>query len=269
MAYSQAVEQLNRHGFSILKQGFGEREVKLIRSKMDAFVEQGHPGIIREEDQETIRGLHGLHLYDDFFKALICDNRLLGLAEQYFDGQCYVHQFKVNYKRKMTGEGWPWHQDSIYWQKGDGLPSSNLLNIAIMLDDVSDLNGPLCVIPDSHHQGDMCDVTITGGGYAQDVSKNLSYQIGELQVKSLLKEHGYEFIIGKSGDIFTFDPLCVHASSGNLSPVDRKMLIVTYNPVTNRPVNAEQYHRPEFLAARDCSALACTTEFKALAEESQ
>lgn len=255
MGNLSVVEQIRESGLSIRRQCFSPVEIAMINERISNYIRKPHPGIVREDDRQTIRGIHGPHLYDEFFRELIADPRLLGPAEQLLGEPCYVHQFKINMKQRMKGEAWPWHQDFIFWKNGDGIPHPNLISVAILLNDVDMLHGPLCLIPGSHKFGNLCEIPDNSGDWEQDLSKDLTYQIGHAAIDRLVRENGVEYLTGGAGDTMLFDPLLAHCSSVNLSPQDRGLLIVTYNTISNIPHPEHREFRPEFLSARDFSPL--------------
>lgn len=255
---TKSVELVKQQGFHLNQQVFSREEVATIKQKLKEYLAADHPGVVKEKDGETVRGIHGSHLFDEFFADLVTDERLLGPANEYFGEPCYVHQFKVNVKRRMTGQSWPWHQDYVYWHLKDRMPSPNLLNIAIVLDDIDHLHGPLCFIPNSHKLGELTDIDLSSGaGWEQDLSETLTYQIGYDRIAPLINENGVFYAIGNEGDLLLFDPQTAHCSSVNLSPTDRELLIITYNPVSNTPVPFENPddRRPDFISARDHTPL--------------
>ena len=79
--------------------------------------------------------------------------RLVGPLKQYFGEDVYVHQFKLNAKAAFEGDVWQWHQDYGTWARDDGMPQARAMNIAVFLDEVMPINGPLLLIPGSHKQG--------------------------------------------------------------------------------------------------------------------
>ena len=241
-------------GYGFFKDCFSDSEVNLIKKRIDCYVNNNDYGVIYEEDAVTIRGIHGLHLKDDFFSRLIKDPRLLNLAEDHLGTKCYLHQFKINYKRPFKGASWPWHQDFPYWKEGDGILMPNLINIAIFIDDASMLHGPLCMIPKSHLLGNVSKKVIDETSWKVDVSSNLTYQIEKKHIEKLTANDNFEFITGKAGDVFLFDSLVIHASGSNISAHDRRLLILTYNSVNNLPVKPI-YKRPDFLRANDYTPL--------------
>jgi len=204
-------------------------------------------------------------LYDEFFSDLASDPRFLLPAEEFLGQRCYVHQFKINMKQRMNGQAWPWHQDFIYWKNGDGIQNPDLLNVAMLLNDVDMLHGPLCFIPKSHRFGDLSEEPAKLGDWEQDLSRDLTYQIGHKAIERLIRDNGIEYMTGKAGDMVFFDPLLAHCSSTNLSPQDRVLLIVTYNAVSNTPRPDHRKIRPEFLSSRDFSPLEAKTSMDYIA----
>ena len=70
-----------------------------------------------------------------------------------FGEQLYMHQYKINAKAAFEGEVWQWHQDYGTWARDDGMPEPRAMNIAVFLDEVMPINGPLMFIPRSHKHG--------------------------------------------------------------------------------------------------------------------
>ena len=58
-----------------------------------------------------------------------------------------MHQFKINAKAAFEGDVWQWHQDYGTWARDDGMPEPRAMNIAVFLDEVMPINGPLMLIP--------------------------------------------------------------------------------------------------------------------------
>lgn len=251
---SELVNNVKTTGFTLNHGAFSEDEVATIRQKIDLYLQQPHPGIVKENDGKLTRGLHGPHLYDAFFKGMICDERLLAPAKSLLEDDCYVHQFKVNFKQKMNGQAWPWHQDYIYWRDKDHLKEPKLMNVAILLNDIDMLQGPLCFIPKTHLLGDMTNVFLNKNDWEQDVSDQLPMQLNSEIIQTLLEKYGHEFICGKAGDVLIFDPLTAHCSGMNISPYDRQVLIITYNACSNKPTVVDTY-RPDFLSGKDFTPL--------------
>jgi ectoine hydroxylase len=247
------ITEIKNNGYARLDSAFSLDEVGLINRQIKKHMTLADEGTTFEEDGTTVRGLHGLHLHDDFFQRITRHEKLLKHAELFLGEACYVHQLKINIKKRMTGQAWPWHQDYIFWKEGDGVPTANLINVGILLDDVEILHGPLCIIEKSHHLGEMSnEVNGTEKNWQQDLSKELTYQIDDDVISRLLNENNVTYLTGKAGDVIFFDPLLAHCSSENKSTYDRPFLIITYNAISNKP---QHYLRPDFLCARNTSPL--------------
>jgi ectoine hydroxylase len=254
-------DSLQQKGFCQLEAVFTPAELKYFDVRLEAYLEAKHPGVVLEDDGETIRATHGMHLYDEYFAELVRDRRLLEIATEVLEKPCYVHQLKLNMKQKVSGESWPWHQDYVYWRQGDNILSPILLNIAVFLDDTDMASGPLCGIPYSHMSGDLTDLVFKSEteeknpNWESNVSKQLTYQISHSTVEELIGKHGLEYFVGKKGDVVLFDPLLVHSSGKNVSRKNRRLMIITYNTVDNHPRDFEFPKRPEFICARDYTPL--------------
>jgi ectoine hydroxylase len=74
-------------------------------------------------------------------------------AQELLDGQVYVYQSKLNVKSAFDGDIWDWHQDYIYWQTEDAMPTARVITVALFLDDVTEFNSPIIVVPGSHCHG--------------------------------------------------------------------------------------------------------------------
>jgi len=241
-------------GYGVIRNCFDANEIDMIKQRMQLYLKKHHYGVVYESDGITIRGMHGLHKHDVFFERLIKDARLLNLAEQFLGTKCYLHQFKINFKSPFKGEPWPWHQDFPFWEKRDGILKPNLINIGLIIDDLSLTSGPLCIIPKSHLSGNLSQKVNDGKSWKNDVSTNLTYQVDNDILKELLVNNEVQFITGKAGDIFLFDPMVVHASGTNLSFCERRLLILIYNSLDNLPVKSNN-KSPSFLTSSDYAPL--------------
>jgi hypothetical protein len=86
------------------------------------------------------------------------------------------------------------------------------------------------------------------------LSADLDYAIDADLLARLTARRGIESATGPAGSILLFDSRIVHGSGTNMSPHPRGVVLVTYNRTDNAlPDRAAP--RPEFLAARDATAL--------------
>ncbi|GAA4240027.1 phytanoyl-CoA dioxygenase family protein [Actinomadura meridiana] len=244
-----------REGWFPMPFTFGTAEITKMRESIEVISAQNRPEVVFEENSTAVRAVHGCHDYDAVCHRLVRLPALLDFAERLLGGPVYVYQFKVNMKQAREGSAWPWHQDWAFWHKEDGMASPEAVNIAIFLDDVTEENGPLQVIPGTHHlglidpEGDKREPT---HDWRQHVSAALEYTVPDDFAASLAGTHGTQRFIGVAGTAVAFHPALVHSSSNNLSEHRRRMLLITYNRVSNAPANPA---RPEFLVSRDSTPL--------------
>lgn len=254
----EQLKQYEKQGVLIVPDFMSQAEVEILRNESRVLMEQDLPGRVFEEDKKTVRGLHGCHFNSDVFRNLTMHPKLLEPAQQVLGSDVYVHQFKINIKAAFGGEVWPWHQDYIFWEKGDGMPTPRAVNAAVFLDEVNEFNGPLLFIPGSQDHG-MIDVDArtdasTENAWVANLSAKLKYTLDEETVASLSKEGGIIAPKGAAGSVLFFHGNVVHGSVSNISPFKRSLAIITYNSVENKLLDIKD-PRPEFLASRDFSAI--------------
>ncbi|GAA2359976.1 phytanoyl-CoA dioxygenase family protein [Dactylosporangium salmoneum] len=253
------LKQYREAGYLLIEDGLGPREVDCLRRAAAALYAQDSPDRTLEKDGRTVRAVHGCHRRDPVCRDLVRHPRLLGPAMQILSGDVYVHQFKINAKAPMTGDVWPWHQDYIFWAREDGMDRPHVVNVAVLLDEATHLNGPLLFVPGTHELG-LIDVerrAPAGDGDAQwlpQLSADLDYAIDADLLARLTAGRGIESATGPAGSILLFDSRIVHGSGTNMSPHPRGVVLVTYNR-TDNALPAQAAPRPEFLAARDATPL--------------
>jgi ectoine hydroxylase len=263
----QQLEAYQRLGFSLVENCFSPEELAQLREPLPSIFSERSPRHIVEKGGNAVRSVYGSHATHDVFSRLVRHPRLLKAAEEILADRVYVHQFKINVKAAFAGDVWDWHQDYIFWREEDGMPSSRVTNVAIYLDDVTEFNGPLFLIPGSH-RGDAITVasresevasTIRsaygdGPSWLSNLTADLKYSLPHDLVGELVRRHGLVSTKAPAGSVLFFDANMVHASANNVSPFSRVVILVTYNSVHNLPRGVVN-PRPEFLSSRNPTAL--------------
>jgi ectoine hydroxylase len=116
------------------------------------------------------------------------------------------------------------------------------MNIAVFLDEVMPINGPLMFIPKSHKHG-----TLEAGHDKQTTSYPL-WTLDKETVTRLAKEGGIVAPTGKPGSVLMFHGNLVHASPPNITPYPRKIVYLTLCAVSN---HITKFTRPEWIAHRN------------------
>ena len=182
------------------------------------------------------------HLYNEAFGLLGAHPRMIDPVEQIFGEKVYMHQYKINAKSAFTGDVWQWHQDYGTWKRDDGMPQPRAMNIAIFLDEVMPINGPLMLVPKSQHAGDL------KAAHDLETTSYPLWTLDEETVTRLVKEGGIVAPTGKAGGMLMFHGNLVHGSAGNITPYPRKIVYLTLNAVSNY---IRTPTRPEYIAHRD------------------
>jgi ectoine hydroxylase len=254
MLFDDAVEEYRVNGVSLIKSVISKDEINKAHENIQNFVESQSEGIFYEDDSRAVRAIYGAHLKNSYFEQLTKNPIFLSIAKHILKDDVYVHQFKVNLKKQVDGERWPWHQDFVFWRSEDNIAEPNLVNFAIALNDHTPKNGPMRFIPGSHRS---CETEATNSsdssGWYRHVSKDLQYQTNEGRVERLIADHGCHEMLVEAGDVFFFDPMVVHGSEENTSSTDRSVLIITYNSISNKP--SPPFKRPGYFCSQNFESL--------------
>lgn len=134
----------------------------------------------------------------------------------------------LNLKKAGLGSEYRWHQDS-------GSREHETATAMIFLDDATDDNGPMCLLPGSH----------LAGPFPIDPAD----PIGQLADPSLIDESDAVTIIVEAGSVLMFPARLLHRSSPNRSKVDRRALRLCFQPASriaddHGPVTTNAASRP-------------------------
>src|SRR5215217_3061407 len=244
---AQQLRTFDQQGFIFLPGCFAEEEIALLRAEAENVLTSERPEIWREKSGAPRTAFAG-HTFSEVFRLLAHHPRLVKPLQQYFGEDVYVHQFKLNAKAAFEGEVWQWHQDYGTWARDDGMPQPRAMNIAVFLDEVMPINGPLLLIPGSHREG------VFEAGHD---TLTTSYPLWTLDKDTVTKlcrnaetAHGTGIVAptGKPGSVLMFHGNLVHASPPNITPYPRKIVYVTFCACSN---HITKFTREAWIAHRD------------------
>jgi ectoine hydroxylase-related dioxygenase (phytanoyl-CoA dioxygenase family) len=255
-----------KNGYIIFDDYISSSEINLLNKTVNVVSHENLPGIVREDDGKKIRSINGAHMHNVTLKRLCRLPRLIMPAMTLLKNQVYVHQFKINFKSAFEGDVWEWHQDYIFWLKEDGMPKPNVLTVVIFLDDITEFNAPMFLIPGSHKYGTIdveaktnSNLSKATPAWLNNTTAQLKYGANKDIIKKIALDNGLFSAKGKAGTVLYFDGNLFHASSSNISPFDRKIILITYN-ATDNALQEVSNQRPSFLANRDFSPLVPLSE---------
>jgi ectoine hydroxylase len=244
----EQIHVFDEQGFVFLPGCFREEEIELLRDEAERILKLDRQEVWREKTGAP-RTAFAAHTFSDVFGLLARHPRLIDPLRQIFGEDVYVHQFKLNAKAAFEGEVWQWHQDYGTWARDDGMPQPRAMNIAVFLDEVLPINGPLMFIPKSHKYG-----TLAAGRDTSTTSYPL-WTLDHATVTRLATEAGdgrdgagIVAPTGKPGSVIMFHGNLVHASPPNMTPYPRKIVYLTLCAVSN---HITKFTRAEWIAHRD------------------
>jgi len=252
---NEQIQEYRRDGYLLLPALFSRGEVQAMKDELPAVFAEDSPARVMERESGVVRSVYASHRTYEIFARLVRDPRLLVPAQRMLEDEVYVHQFKINAKLAFQGEVWEWHQDYIFWRNEDGMPTANVVTVALFLDEVNEFNGPLLFVPGSQRGGVIeprgrKEADQGEESWKADVAAALSYTVQQDTLAELVSEGGIVAPKGPAGSVLFFDGNVVHGSAPNMSPFDRMLALVTYNAVGNAPPPREK-PRPDFLCSRD------------------
>ena len=213
-----------------------------VLAEVPELCEMDRPEVIYENDGETVRSLMNVHAYCASANQLIRHPRIVNAAHRIIGSDFYIFQCILNLKRAFSGDLWQWHQDLPTYLTDDGMPANRLLNVIIFMEEVSEFNGPLMLVPGSHKGESKVN---------QEDDTTTSYPIRALdnsRVADEIAQHGIVAPKGPPGSVIFADTNIIHGSAPNISPWGRAMISLTLNSVENKHRGSR---RPEWVVMND------------------
>lgn len=250
------IESYWQNGYFVIKQLFSPAELNVLRAELPTIFGEDSARRVLEKGG-AVRSVFASHSTNQVFDCLSRLERLVEPAKQFLGSDVYIHQFKINAKVALEGDQWEWHQDFLYWQKEDNMPTPRVLTAVLFIEDVNEFNGPMLIIPRSHLEG-VVDIDVhqrhktanDQSSWSRTLTADLKYKIDKDILKQLLEKNSIRSVTGPAGTVMFFHGNLFHASGNNLSPWDRYTVFVSYNSVENA-LGEKENPRPDFIAARD------------------
>ena len=228
-------------GYLFFPEAFAEDEIAILRDEAERIYATDRKEVWREKTGAP-RTAFAAHTYNEAFRLLGTHPRLIEPLEQIFGEPLYMHQFKINAKAAFEGDVWQWHQDYGTWARDDGMPEPRAMNIAVFMDEVMPINGPLMLIPRSHKAG------VLEAGHDLETTSYPLWTLDKETVTRLANEGGIVAPTGKPGSVLMFHGNLVHGSAPNITPYPRRIVYLTLCAVSNY---IRKPTRPEWIAHQD------------------
>jgi len=168
------------------------------------------------EDLRAVRSMEPTHHLDPRLSRLVDDPRMWRpCADLIGHDRLSLFSDKLNVKRP-GGAPFPWHQEGPYWAYG-AEDLEHVVTLILYLDDATEENGCLWVIPGTHRYGPLEALKDRGtlGRLYTDVDR--------------LAEKPWPGAL-PAGSVLWFHRDLVHGSQTNRTPHDRRAFLLAYQP---------------------------------------
>ncbi len=271
------IRMYQENGYLLLQNVFDQNELDVMHKEKEMLVadKEYDPRKILEKNG-VVRSFYAPDFTSELFKKIVRSKRMVNPSKQLLNDEVYAHQTKLNNKEALHGDTWPWHQDYVFWKNDDLMPDCKVLTAMIFMDDVTEFNSPLFVVPGSHKIGvfenefQTNDLSNESGEflkyqnskpYMSALTANLKYTLKQEIVNNIIREKGIKSMVGKAGSVLFFHGNLFHASTNNLSPWSRNSFLITYNSINNK-LKTMSNPRPDFIANRNFEVITPIDEEK-------
>ncbi|MBI4580456.1 MAG: phytanoyl-CoA dioxygenase family protein [Planctomycetes bacterium] len=150
MVTDQHIRQYQREGYTIVPQLLGPADLSEMTEYINGYIER-----------QTARGVRPEHLdkphcHDRHFLDLCSKPATLDAVERFIGPNIVLFSCHIICKAKGDGLAVPWHQDAIYWP----LEPMEVITLWLAIDDSTEANGCMQVIPGTHTAGPIEHVEI-------------------------------------------------------------------------------------------------------------
>ncbi len=228
MFTAEQIDHYNREGYVVYPNFISGDDLDSLKAEIDRISEgntkENHadermemePG--QDPDGKLVRRIYEPCTFYEPFRDFSESTALLDCVEQLFGPNLIFHYSKINMKPQNIGSVVEWHQDLSYY------PLSNRDSVSILfyLDDTSEENGCLKVIPRRHKAPLMSHST--EGFFRGKVTEEVN------DSEAVLLE-------GTGGSAIFMSSMTPHASAINSSDRPRKTLILSYRAADAFPIH--------------------------------
>lgn len=224
------IDQYRQIGAIVVPDVLDAEEVARLRAVTDAMVEGArglteHSEIYDLEDSHTptsprVRRIKAAHLHHPEFARLVRHPRIVAVLQDLWGPDIRFDTAKLNMKSAGFGAAVEWHQDWAFYPH----TNDDLAAVGVMMDDMELENGPLLIIPGTHH-GPVFDHHTDGAfcGAMDPVRGDIDF----LRAVALT---------GKAGAITVHHARTVHGSAPNTSQRDRRLLLFQFRAADAWPL---------------------------------
>ena len=212
------VEQYRREGCLVVESVLGDEDLRrldeAVREVTEAAIGSDNQAELIELEPEgngsthRVRRILNPYYRHGAFRDVAHDARVVDRVESLIGGDLDLQHSKLNMKPAQVGSPVEWHQDLAYYPH----TNDDVLAVLIYIDDASESNGCVQVLPRTHHR--YFQHTHPGGEFAGRIVEPVDVEACTLP--------------GPAGSAIFLHGLTPHSSLPNRSTTDRRTLIFAY-----------------------------------------
>lgn len=229
MLTREQIDFYHEYGYLSVENVLSEDEVAELRIVTDEFVEKSRevtehtsefdlePG--HTPDKPRLRRLKSPILLHDLYRQLLHHENILAHVSQLIGYGLRTNGNKLNMKQPGYGSPVEWHQDWAFYPH----TNDDLLAVGVVIDDMTEENGPLLVIPGSH-KGPIYDHNLDG------------HFCGAVTDPAFSDKTAVSIMV-KAGGITIHHVRMLHGSMVNMSDHPRRLLLFQYCAIDAFPLS--------------------------------
>jgi len=237
MLTQDQVDQFWNEGYTVARAVVRPDDLAALRGQLDRWIEESRGQVANYG--ETIDGKkrfdleagHGAQTpklrrvanpadISEAYRSYLFESLLVDMVAQLLGPDIKFHHCKINNKLPGMQTKVDWHQDHAY----DPHTNDDMLASVTLLDDMTEDNGCVLVVPGSHrepHRSHYQERRFTGA-----TAPELEAEFTRRAVA----------VTGQAGDVLFMHTWCLHASGENRSAAPRRLLICDYTAADAFPL---------------------------------
>ncbi|HEX7048432.1 MAG TPA: ectoine hydroxylase [Gammaproteobacteria bacterium] len=251
------LEKYERDGFLTFDNFFSAKELRAYQDELSRLSHDRNvkamEETVTEPDSGEVRSIFDIHHLSAVIGRLCRDERIVSVARQLLGSDVYFHQTRINYKPGFRGTGFYWHSDFETWHVEDGMPNMRAVSCSISLSPNTEYNGPLMVIPGSHHTFLSCVGETPEDNYKHSLQKQETGVPDDESLARLFEAGDIVSPTGSTGLVTFFECNMMHGSNSNITPLPRSNVFIVFNSTENTLVEpfCGLKPRPQHVANRE------------------
>ena len=228
MLTQQQIAFYHKHGYLGVENVLSQGGVDDLRRVTDVFVEKSrevaeHTAVFDLEPGHTpenpkLRRLKSPIEQHEVYRNTLHHEKILAMVSQLIGYGLRCNGNKLNMKQPGYGSPVEWHQDWAFYPH----TNDDLLAVGVVIDDMTEENGPLLVIPGSH-KGPVYDHHLNGHFCGAVTDPTFS-------------DKGTTPVMVKAGGITIHHVRMLHGSVSNTSDKPRRLLLFQYCAIDAFPL---------------------------------